>query len=142
MGQVEYLFKVRIPNRRADDDPDPGLFHWLHIVISNAKAFILGTYHGLPKKFLQPNLDEYHFRFSCRGLGLRLLERLVARRTLYHRPGDVGAGAGAPQAAQAGPTTTMRWGCSPAWCSAPTAAGGRNPPTARSRRRHRSTSRS
>lgn len=27
------------------DDPDH--LKWLHIVISNAKAFILGTYHGL-----------------------------------------------------------------------------------------------
>jgi len=34
-------------------DPNSGLLHWLHIVISNAKAFILGTYHGLPKKYLQ-----------------------------------------------------------------------------------------
>ena len=30
-------------------NPNSGLLHWLHIVISNAKAFILGTYHGLPK---------------------------------------------------------------------------------------------
>lgn len=36
---------------------------WLHIVISNAKAFILGTYHGLSKKYLQPYLDEYCYRF-------------------------------------------------------------------------------
>ena len=28
-------------------DPDSGFLHWLHIVLSNAKAFILGTYHGL-----------------------------------------------------------------------------------------------
>lgn len=30
-------------------DPNSGLLHWLHIVISNAKTFILGTCHGLPK---------------------------------------------------------------------------------------------
>ena len=35
--------------------PNSGLLHWLHIVISNAKAFILGTYHGLPKE----NRDRY-----------------------------------------------------------------------------------
>ncbi len=58
-------------------DPNSGLLHWLHIVISNAKAFILGTYHGLPKKYLQACLDEYCFRFSRRDFGPRLLERLV-----------------------------------------------------------------
>ena len=39
-------------------DPNSGLLHWLHIVISNAKAFILGTYHGLPKKNLQASIYE------------------------------------------------------------------------------------
>lgn len=58
-------------------DPDSGPLHWLHIVISNAKAFILGTYHGLPKKYLQTYLDEYCFRFSRRDFGPRLLERLA-----------------------------------------------------------------
>ena len=58
-------------------DPNSDLLHWLHIVISNAKAFILGTYHGLPKKHLQAYLDEYCFRFSRRDFGPRLLECLV-----------------------------------------------------------------
>ena len=57
-------------------DPNSGLLHWLHIVISNAKAFILGTYHGLPKKNLQSYLDEYSFRFSRRDFGGALVERL------------------------------------------------------------------
>ena len=35
-------------------DPDSGLLHWLHIVISNAKAFILGAYHGLPRNTFSP----------------------------------------------------------------------------------------
>ena len=58
-------------------DPNSGLLHWLHIVISNAKAFILGTYHGLPKKYLHSYLDEYSFRFSRRDFGPALTERLV-----------------------------------------------------------------
>ena len=58
-------------------DPNSGLLHWLHIVISNAKAFILGTYHGLPKKHLQSYLDEYSFRFSRRDFGPALTEHLV-----------------------------------------------------------------
>ncbi len=58
-------------------NPDSGLLHWLHIVISNAKVFILGTYHGLPKKYLQSYVDEYSFRFSRRDFGAALLERLT-----------------------------------------------------------------
>ena len=57
-------------------DPNSGLLHWLHIVISNVKAFILGTYHGLPKKHFQSYLDEHSFRFSRRGFGGALVERL------------------------------------------------------------------
>ena len=58
-------------------DPNSGLLHWLHIVVSNTKAFILGTYHGLPKASLQSYLDEYCFRFSRRSFGSALLERLA-----------------------------------------------------------------
>ena len=58
-------------------DPDSALLHWLHIVISNAKAFILGTYHGLPKKYLQSYLDEYSFRFSRRNFGGALVNRRI-----------------------------------------------------------------
>ena len=49
-------------------DPDSGLLHWLHIVVSNAKAFVQGTYHGLPKTNLQAYLDEFCFRFNRRFL--------------------------------------------------------------------------
>ena len=55
---------------------DSGLLHWLHIVTSNAKAFILGAYHGLPKKNLLSYLDEYSFRFDRRDFGGTLVERL------------------------------------------------------------------
>lgn len=65
-------------------DPDSGLLHWLHIVISNAKAFILGTYHGLSKKYFQSYLDEYSFRFCRRDLGPALLERLTLAVSLSH----------------------------------------------------------
>ena len=58
-------------------NPDSDLLHWLHVVIRNAKAFILGTRHGLPKKYLQSYLDEYSFHFSCRDFGSALLDRLT-----------------------------------------------------------------
>ena len=58
-------------------DPDSGLLHWLRIIISNARAFIPGTYDGLPKAYLQSYLDEFCFRFSRSSFGGALLERLA-----------------------------------------------------------------
>ena len=58
-------------------DPDSGVLHWLHIAISNAKSFILGTYHGLPKDNLQSYLDGFCFRFSRRSFGAALFDRLA-----------------------------------------------------------------
>lgn len=57
--------------------PAAGTLHWLHVTISNAKAFILGTYHGLPAKNLAAYLSEFCFRFSRRGFGATLFDRLT-----------------------------------------------------------------
>lgn len=56
--------------------PKGETLHWLHIMISNAKAFILGTYHGLPQKYLSSYLAEFCFRFSRRNFS-SLFERLA-----------------------------------------------------------------
>lgn len=47
-------------------DPNAGELMWLHTIISNAKAFILGTYHGLPKQNLSDYLNEFCYRFNRR----------------------------------------------------------------------------
>ena len=39
-----------------------------NVMISNAKAFILGTFHGLPKKNLDLYLSEFCFRFNRRSM--------------------------------------------------------------------------
>lgn len=68
-------------------EPSIGILHWLHIMISNAKAFILGTYHGLPQKYLQSYLDEFDFRFSRRAFKGLLTDRLllaVARSSIAY----------------------------------------------------------
>lgn len=57
--------------------PNSGMLHWLYIIISNAKAFILGTYHGRPKENLQSYLDEFTFRFNRRSFGPAILDRLA-----------------------------------------------------------------
>lgn len=58
-------------------DPDSGMLRWLHIMIGNAKAFILGNYHGLPRKCLGDYLNEFCFRFSRRHFGSNLFDRLA-----------------------------------------------------------------
>jgi transposase-like protein len=50
---------------------------WLHIIISNAKRFILGTYHGLDGTHFQAYLDEYCFRVNRRSFAAQLFDRLL-----------------------------------------------------------------
>ncbi|MDR0764293.1 MAG: IS1595 family transposase [Synergistaceae bacterium] len=51
--------------------------HWTHIVISNAKAFIEGTFHGLDGIHLQRYLDEFCYRFNRRWLTGGVFSQLV-----------------------------------------------------------------
>lgn len=72
-----------------DPKKQPKHLHWLHIIISNAKSFIDGTYHGLDKKHLQRYLDEFCYRFNRRwaenGLFSKLLFAcVVAPKITYH----------------------------------------------------------
>lgn len=58
-------------------DPDSDMLRWLHIVIGNAKAFVLGTYHGLGNKHLQSYLDEFCYRFNRRWFQEEIFSRLL-----------------------------------------------------------------
>jgi transposase-like protein len=49
---------------------------WLHILISNAKAFILGTFHGLDRNNLQAYLNEFCYRFNRRKIPYLMFEKL------------------------------------------------------------------
>lgn len=53
------------------------ILKWVHICISNAKAFITGTFHGLDSKHLQRYLDEFCYRFNRRYRELELFDRLL-----------------------------------------------------------------
>jgi hypothetical protein len=55
----------------------PEHLHWTHIVISNAKAFIEGTFHGLDGLHLQRYLDEFCYRFNRRWIEGGVFPRLV-----------------------------------------------------------------
>lgn len=49
----------------------------LHNVISNAKSYIQGTYHGLGSKYLQSYFDEFCFRFNRRLNPNEIFDRLL-----------------------------------------------------------------
>ena len=55
----------------------PEHLRWLHILISNAKAFINGTYHGLDSKHLPAYLDEFCYRFNRRKFSGELFNRVL-----------------------------------------------------------------
>lgn len=47
-------------------NPDSEHLKWLHVIVSNLKAYIHGTYHGLDTKHLQRYLDDFCYRFENR----------------------------------------------------------------------------
>jgi transposase-like protein len=61
-----------VPPERAHID-----LPWVHIAISNAKRFLLGTYHGVSHKYLQAYLDEFCYRFNRRAWEPTLTTRLL-----------------------------------------------------------------
>ena len=64
---------------------DSGALHWLHKVITNAKALVNGTHHGLTAKHLQAYLDEFCYRFNRRYFSTGIFEQLVLA-TLSAKP--------------------------------------------------------
>jgi transposase-like protein len=65
----------------AKGKPKDAVLKWVHVVISNAKAFIEGTFHGLDGKHLQRYLDEFRYRFNRRYREEELFDRLLSACT-------------------------------------------------------------
>lgn len=60
-----------------DPVSNPDHLDWIHTFISNAKAFIGGTYHGLDKKYLQLYLNEFCWRSNRRKFKGQWFNRLL-----------------------------------------------------------------
>lgn len=58
---------------------------WVHIAIANLKRFLLGTFHGTSKRYLQEYLNEFCYRFNRRFWEAEIPNRLI-RLCLQHRP--------------------------------------------------------
>jgi hypothetical protein len=57
----------------------------VHLAISLAKTFILGTYHGVSRKYMQNYLDEFCYRFNRRFRESTLCQSLI-RACVLSRP--------------------------------------------------------
>jgi transposase-like protein len=68
-----------------DPNEDKDYLKWLHVVISNAKSLILGTFHGLGEKHLDYYLAAFCFRFNRRFWPAQLFNRLLFACTLSER---------------------------------------------------------
>ena len=62
---------------KPGEEPDYDVLKWVNILVGNAKAFILGTYHGVRKKHLQSYLNEFCYRFNRRFMPEELFDRLL-----------------------------------------------------------------
>lgn len=50
---------------------------WVHIVISNFKSYVLGTYHGISGRYVQEYLDEFCYRLNRRFWENQIPNRLL-----------------------------------------------------------------
>jgi len=63
-------------------DANAEMLNWLHTVISNVKAVLQGTFHGLDGKYLQCYFDEIAYRFNRRHMECDIFDHLLSAATL------------------------------------------------------------
>jgi len=77
-----YFHDVVIASK--DREKAKEILHWVNVIISNAKSYILGTYHGLPKTHLQKYLDEFCYRLNRRFCEPAIFDKLINACLLSH----------------------------------------------------------
>jgi len=73
LGKLGFVHEATVAPGKTKDD----VLYWTHTVISNAKAYILGTFHGLEDRHIQRYLDEFCYRFNRRHRETELFDRLL-----------------------------------------------------------------
>jgi len=68
----------RLVSEVFDPKEKPEHMKWLHVIVSNIKTFLLGTYHGIGSEHMQAYLDEFCYRFNRRGWQSQLFPRTLA----------------------------------------------------------------
>ena len=66
-----------LPRVTPAEKVDEWLF-WVHIVISNLKRFLPGTFHGVQGKYLQEYINKFCYRFNRRRWESEIPARLLA----------------------------------------------------------------
>ena len=69
-------YKHRVRPMKGANDPSKVLPH-AHRAVSNLKAWLLGTHHGVSPKHLQPYLAEFAFRFNRRRTPMAAFQTLL-----------------------------------------------------------------
>ena len=54
---------------------------WIHVMISNIKSNIAGTYHGLDNHYIQNYLDEFCYHFNSINSDVPVFDELLKRST-------------------------------------------------------------
>lgn len=75
-GLAKAGYKHRVRPMKGAKDPAKVLRH-AHRAISNLKAWLQGTHHGVSPKHLQPYLDEFAFRFNRRRTPMAAFQTLL-----------------------------------------------------------------
>ena len=73
LSRIGYDHHPKVFDPKSDSDH----LKWLHTIVSNAKSFINGTYHGLDEKHLGLYLSEFSYRFNRRYEPNKLFNRLL-----------------------------------------------------------------
>ncbi len=77
-----YAHEIVIASK--DKEKAKEILHWVNVIISNAKSYILGTYHGLPKTHLQKYLDEFCYRLNRRFCEPAIFDKLINACLFVH----------------------------------------------------------
>jgi hypothetical protein len=67
----------RIQTHKSTPQSAITTLHWVHLAISLAKRFILGTFHGVSRKYLNRYLDEFCYRYNRRLKENKIFESLI-----------------------------------------------------------------
>ena len=75
-GLAHAGYQHRVRKMSVAKDPSKVLPH-AHRALSNRKAWLLGTHHGVSPKHLQPYLNEFAFRFNRRRTPMAAFQTLL-----------------------------------------------------------------
>lgn len=68
--------KITLESEKTNHMNEPDRLHWIHVIISNLKSFLQGTFHGIARKYLHLHYAEFEWRFNHRYSGKTLINSI------------------------------------------------------------------